>query len=264
MKFDQVVKVVKNVPYTRPRSGRILYNFVCGSGAQDILELGFAHGVSTCYIAAALDERGAGSVTTIDFETAKDNVPNIFTLLEQTNLSQYVSPVLTDTSYIWELMELIERQTEDGICHPKFDFCFIDGAHTWEVDGFAFFLVEKLLRPGGWLLFDDVYWTFGEDAKRYADVVELIPVGQRLVSQVERVFSLLVCQHPNFENASIQDRWGWVQKKRDVTDGLPSRNVVKEVYTQQSILHDLISMFNKLRFRGKIDRARRRNLRSLR
>jgi predicted O-methyltransferase YrrM len=265
VKFDQVAETVKGIPYTRPRPGKILYDFVCESGVQDVLELGFAHGVSTCYIAAALDERGAGSVITIDLEAARDSVPNILTLLERTGLGQYVTPVFTDSSYIWELMQLIEERTEDGVCRPRFDFCFIDGAHTWEVDGFAFFLVDKLLRPGGWVLFDDVYWTFAEDVKdQSVDVVQMVPVGQRVVSQVERVFSLLVCQHAGFENISIRDKWGWAQKKAEVTDGRPSHNVVKAVYAQQSVVNDLVSAFNKLRYRRKIERAKRRSARSLR
>ena len=41
----------------------------------------------------------------------------------------------------------------------KYDFCFIDGAHTWDTDGFAFCLVDRMLRPGGWIIFDDLNWT---------------------------------------------------------------------------------------------------------
>ena len=42
---------------------------------------------------------------------------------------------------------------------PEFDFVFLDAGHTWDVTGFAFFLVDRLLRPGGWLLFDDLNWS---------------------------------------------------------------------------------------------------------
>ena len=40
----------------------------------------------------------------------------------------------------------------DGAIEPIYDFCFLDGAHSWEVDGFALLLVERddryeLTRP---------------------------------------------------------------------------------------------------------------------
>lgn len=43
-----------------PEQGQIVYDFVKNSDIENILELGFAHGTSTCYMAAALDEKKAG------------------------------------------------------------------------------------------------------------------------------------------------------------------------------------------------------------
>lgn len=42
---------------------------------------------------------------------------------------------------------------------PLWDYIFIDGAHTWDVDGFAFLLCDMLLAPGGHIDFDDYHWT---------------------------------------------------------------------------------------------------------
>jgi len=257
MKFDEIADILRDIPYTRPKQGKILYDFVCEIGSKDILELGCAHGVSTCYLAAALDECGTGSVLTMDFRAAREFVPNIFTLLEQTNLSQYVTPILSESSYTWELMKLIEQQTEDGVCHPRFDFCFIDGGHLWEGDGFAFFLVEKLLMPGGWILFDDVYWTYADDISD-SDLIETVPEEQRDVPQIERIFSLLVCQHPSFENRVIQGKWGWAQK-READVEAQKHNVVQEIYRRQGLVYDLVAMLNKLRYRNILRRARKRN-----
>ena len=53
-------------------------------------------------------------------------------------------------------MKFIEEN--DG---PIFDFCYIDGTHDWYNDGFAFLLVDKLLKPGGMIIFDDYNWSFG-------------------------------------------------------------------------------------------------------
>jgi len=261
MDFEVVAELLKDIPYTRPRHGKILFDFVSGSESKDILELGFAHGVSTCYLAAALDEMGQGSIVTIDFESSRYNDPNIFTLLERTGLMSYVTPVLSESSYNWELMKLIEEQTYQGKCRPRFDFCFIDGGHLWEVDGLAFFLVDKLLKPGGWILFDDVYWTYQDDIG-HTELAKTIPEEQRHVAQIERVFSLLVCQHPGFENATIREKWGWAQKCIGRGREGPS-NVVQEVYAKQGVLFDLMAIFNKIRSLRVIKRAKERNRSSL-
>ena len=46
--------------------GSILYKMILEKDIEDILELGRAHGIGSCYMAAALHEKGKGSVLTID------------------------------------------------------------------------------------------------------------------------------------------------------------------------------------------------------
>ena len=234
--------------------GKIIYEFVRSSGFQNILELGFAHNTSTCYMAAALEENGLGLIKTIDRQDAKNRKTDIYTLLEQTRLNNYVSPTFADTSYNWELMKRIEDQTTQGVCKPIFDFCFIDGAHSWEVDKLAFFLAKKLLKPGGWILFDDLNWTYSSSASLLnKDWLKALPEDQKTTPQVKKVFSLLVCQHPNFENFRIVNGWGWAQKKplKDETPRI-SNNLVDKVYLQQGIKKDLISILHKVRKSVKI------------
>ena len=43
---------------------------------------------------------------------------------------------------------------------------YLDGAKNWTIDGLAVILIEKLLRPGRWLLMDDLDWTYGQDPGR--------------------------------------------------------------------------------------------------
>jgi predicted O-methyltransferase YrrM len=198
---------------TSPGEGEKLNRFVLESHVEDILELGFAHGTSTCYMAAALDERGEGRITTIDRESARERDPNLLTVLERTGLAPYVEPVFAATSYNWELMKLIQRQTSGTTTVPCFDFCFLDGAHSWETDGLAFFLVDKLLRPGGWVLFDDVHWTYGSSpALRDSEAIRSMPDEERWTPQMLKVVSLLAMQHPAYTTITIQGNWAWVGK----------------------------------------------------
>lgn len=56
-------------------------------------------------------------------------------------------------SYNWSLLQVLESATE-----PIFDYVYLDGLHMWETDALTFFLVNKLLRPEGYIDFDDYGW----------------------------------------------------------------------------------------------------------
>jgi len=57
-------------------------------------------------------------------------------------------------SYNWSLLRLIQVQAGK----PLFDYCFLDGAHTFAIDALTFFLSDRLLNVGGYLDFDDFNW----------------------------------------------------------------------------------------------------------
>lgn len=215
MDFDQIDKHLKGLPFIPSDRARTLYRFIVENECQDILELGFAHGKSTCYLAAAVHKLGSGSVMTMDKEAARERSPNLETLLGQTGLGDWVQPVYAARSFTWELMKVIEAATVNGRCQPRFDFCFLDAGHTWDITGFAFFLVEKLLRPGGWLLFDDLQWTMASSPTE-AVRKRAVQVGEEeaTTAQVGKVFSLLVETHPGFDRFRIdRGNWGWARKR---------------------------------------------------
>lgn len=200
-------------PEHDPFFGRALAQFVQRTGAREVLELGTAHGGSACWLATGLRLGTGGTLTTID----RDSAPSIKQLLNSTGVTEFTRVVRTPRSYTWELMRLIQANTSGGKCNPQFDFCFIDGAHTWDADGFAFFLVEKLLRPGGWLVFDDLEWTYGDYPEADlspADAVlsRLMAPEERSTPQVGSVFELLVRQHPGFDVFRRFPVHGWARK----------------------------------------------------
>ncbi|MEA2454573.1 MAG: hypothetical protein QOI45_835 [Thermoleophilaceae bacterium] len=202
---------------TGPFRGRELYDFIRSEGPSECLELGFAHGVSTVYLAAALEANGAGHLTSVDLMVAREREPSAEQLLERAELGPRVTLVFEPTSYNWYLHRRIREQTREvGVCDPCLDFCFFDGAHRWVDDGLAFFLVDKLLKPGGWLLFDDLAWTI--DA---LDVDE----SERAFAQVGEVFDLLVKAHPSYDHLETDGEWGWARKA--TTPAARTRTVVE-------------------------------------
>src|SRR2546429_2540349 len=146
-------------PLTSPAVGRLLYELALAPYAEELLELGTGYGTSTAYIAAALEEKGAGHLTTIDRPDALARNPNVHQVLRHLGLERWVTAIQA-VSYNRVLMRMLEEATLDEATEPCLDFCFIDGGHTWESDGFAFLLVDRLLRSGRWIALDDVEWSF--------------------------------------------------------------------------------------------------------
>ncbi|MEV6927397.1 class I SAM-dependent methyltransferase [Dactylosporangium sp. NPDC051485] len=210
MHLDKVLASVAGIPHMSTERGKEIYEFVRQERPKSVLELGFAHGVSACYIGAALKDNGSGQLTTIDVHAARDREPCIEELLQTTDLLDWVRPIYTPTSYTWDLMQMLEQQRQG---EWTFDFAFIDGAHSWFVDGLAFFLVDKLLKPGGWMLFDDLDWTYATSPTLgQTDFVRSMPEDERNTPQIGKVFELLVAQHPGYDEFRNDGAWGWARK----------------------------------------------------
>jgi predicted O-methyltransferase YrrM len=163
VEFDRVADLIDGIPHMSRHEGRRLYDHLRNTGAREVLELGTAHGVSSAYMAAAVGEVG-GRVTTIDHVvTTRLRNPDPADVIASTGLGSAIERVLIeDSSYTWWLKDRVAEQSDDaGNCDPMYDFIYIDGAHNWTIDGFATLLAEKLLRPSGWLLLDDLQWTYG-------------------------------------------------------------------------------------------------------
>jgi predicted O-methyltransferase YrrM len=217
MKFEVIKDRLQGIPFMTPDEGKKIYDFVIKNNLTRCLELGFAYGVSSCYVAAALDEIGSGHLTSVDIEKAKAwQKPSIEETLERVGLEKYVTPVREKTSYTWFLKNEIERLTVDNRCVPSYDFCYIDGCKNWTVDGLAFFLVDKLLNPGGWILFDDYLWTYAATGRDQTDgiVHADLSENEQKNPHIEAVFRLLVQQHPEYSDFKIEGNWAWAHKKK--------------------------------------------------
>ena len=223
MKFDTIQSLLEGIgPETSiPAShGKSLYDFILAKKPAECLEIGFAHGVSSCYLAAALDEVGSGHLTSVDIVRAmKWQKPSIEELLSKTKLSSYVSVVRENTSYTWFLKKMIEENSSSDGCKPIYDFCFIDGPHNWTIDGFGFYLVDKLLKQDSWILFDDLKWTYAskyEGGQTHSGGLSLLEMGKDEIytPHVDLIFRLLVMTHPDYSEFMIEnDWWGWAHKK---------------------------------------------------
>jgi predicted O-methyltransferase YrrM len=220
--FDEVARAIAGIPFMSPAQGRLIYDHIRASGARDVLELGTAHGVGAAYMAAA-----GARVTTVDFAGAAYD-PSPEETARRAGVADRVTIVREYSSYTWWLKTQIEaRSDEHGNVEPAYDFVYLDGSKHWTIEGHAVILVEKLLRPGGWLLMDDLEWTHAQDPGREATdgiVHRELSEPERTQPHLRAVFDLIVAQHPSFTELRRQDEWwGWARK----APGEPRRYTVE-------------------------------------
>jgi len=252
MQFEEVADRVAGIPFTPVEFGRRMYDHVTETKPEQVLELGTAHGVSSAYIGAALEANGRGHLTTVDHGGATYWDPPAEEVLARAGVAHRVTIVREHSSYNWFLKEQIERHSdESGNCSPIYDFVFLDGSHNFDIDGLAVVLIDKLLKPEGWLLLDDLDWTYEHNpsvapalwpdgnARPFGPLSE----EQRTAPQVRAVFDLILKQHPSFTQFVREDEWyGWARKQ----PGEPRRYDIK---TSRSLAAMLTAPLRRRRHR---------------
>lgn len=240
--FSKVVQILGETGHMTPEKGRKVFDFIVDHKLGNILELGFAYGGSTCYLGGAVmtlknqdqnDHKTNYGVTSIDLEGSANLKPCAEELIGKLKYDRLVTLIRERTSYTWQLMKMLDQPSP-----PQFDFCFIDGAHSWAVDGFAFLLVDKLLKPGGWLLFDDLNWTYSTSfGLKNSKMVATMSEEERITPQIKKVYELLVKPHPNYGNFIVDGEWVFAHKLSSMETKQINPIKVETVYYQSPLSH---------------------------
>jgi hypothetical protein len=167
-------------------------------------EFGVYQAKTACAVAPILAARG-GSLDVFDFEArATEAVKAIRSTCPDVFVAGHANTMRTMDSYCWSLMKLLggaEMAAEKVACEGRgarreWDYVFIDGPHSWAVDGFAFLLCDRLLRSGGLVELDDVFWTFKAsptlNPKVFPETADLYTEEQMQIPQVKKIIDLLV------------------------------------------------------------------------
>ena len=213
-RFEEVERQFGQLDYMRQPEAELIRDFILDKDARDVLEIGFFHGKSSAYIAAVLEDADRGHLVTVDRAAARKRQPNIHEVLSSLGLEHRVTPVYAERSYTWELAKMIRAAPR-----PQFDLCYFDGGHTWDATGFGFLLVDILLRPGGWIIFDDLPWTI----ERALKSVEKAPKhwlacseDEQTTPAVQLVFDVLVPHLGYTDCKTVNDgQWGIARKPAD-------------------------------------------------
>jgi len=222
MKFQDAERVVADLPAPHiPASrGRVLYEHIRKQRPENLLELGTARGGSAVFIAAALEANGKGHLTSVDSSRWKWRKPTPEEFLDGSGVGNRVTLDKRFSTYTWFLKTELEACLDEaGVVRPKYDFIFLDGAKNWSTDGLAVVIAERLLRPGGWLLLDDLGWSYEQDvdsAWHYEIEIGKLSTEERVQPHLRAAFDLLVRTNPAFDYFLIQDGWwGWARKSAD-------------------------------------------------
>jgi predicted O-methyltransferase YrrM len=170
--------------------------FFAASGCTAYAELGIYEGDTALAIAKVLD--GDGELHLFDFDDRVKAVAERLRAAGYENVFTHPNTRRLLDSYNWSLMQLLEEHRG-----PVFDYVFVDGAHTWAHDALAFLLVDRLLRPGGYVDFDDYTWTLRSspsmNPSAFPEVERLYTDDQIDTAQVALVVDLLVRLDPAYE-----------------------------------------------------------------
>lgn len=170
--------------------------FLRSTSSRIIAEVGVYEGHTSKKIAEFL--AGEGELHLFDFS---DRVNAVVSELEQADYRNIVghgnSRKLLD-SYNWSLMRLLQVHDE-----PIFDYAFLDGGHVWALDALAFCLLDRLVKPGGYIDFDDYGWSLAIspalNPAAFPMTAELFTDEQITAQQVALVVDLLVRRDPRYE-----------------------------------------------------------------
>lgn len=166
-------------------------SLLAGVQKQVYAELGVKHGDTLLAVAEAMP---AGWLHAFDFadtlETVRKRVEDIPELYNKHTWVWHPNSRQTMDSYCWTLGRMIAERV-----NPGFTYVFLDGAHTYETDALAFFLLDRLIRPGAFIEFDDYNWSV-----QRSDAYRANPVGynagwtaeQRAVPAVAMIVDTLV------------------------------------------------------------------------
>lgn len=169
------------------RPNRTTVEMIAKTGARNVAELGVYQGHTTLEIARLLP--ADGSLDLFDFA---DNVKRVAQAVKKVRpgivVRTHGNSQKWRDSYCWSLRALLRAHPE-----PIWDYVYIDGAHTWDVDGFAFLLCDKLLRVGGYVDFDDYYWTLERGTPGQLSFTQRCYTAEQMKSkQVAEIVDVLV------------------------------------------------------------------------
>lgn len=144
-----------------------------------------------------------------DFKTVTSKLKDKLSKATSARIVEFGNSSRMHDSYNWSLANLWKGLEDKEL----FDVVYLDGAHTFVHDGLACCILKSMLKKGGVLLFDDLYWTIWTSPSVNPTVnpkmKKLYTEEQMKTRQVQLVVDMFMKTDKNFEVAqefSSQER----------------------------------------------------------
>jgi predicted O-methyltransferase YrrM len=200
MQAEQVTAHCEHVPGISAYLGERLWRLVRDGEVSRALDIGTGHGKAALYLAAGLRAKGRGKVVSVDAAGAQSLQPNLAQLGNELGLTSQLDWRTSSRGYPWTLARMLLGG------EAPFDFVHFDGAHVVDIDAGAWAMVERLLRPGGAILYNHLRWQPPADGAS-------LPSDYRATMHPRLVWQHLVLSHPNIVQAVGDGRVGVAWKK---------------------------------------------------
>jgi len=139
---------------------KMLMKMVVDVKAKNTLETGVADGASAVAFCGALRKHSEGSVRHYGVD------PNQYSFYGGSAIAALQKDKLDD---VFELLEGPSHLMLPGLIEKNLviDCAFIDGWHTFDYTLIDFFLIDKMLKPGGLIAFHDMYGRAKQKVLKY-------------------------------------------------------------------------------------------------
>lgn len=145
-------------------SGWLLHGMVRAQKPEVCVEIGSAHGYSTCLIALALEQNLAGHLWAVD-----PHLPNDWSDSDAADTYRSLRGNLAAIGQAARRVHIVRKRTAEALpdLPPKVDFAFIDGDHSYEGAKFDWQALQPRMTPFGVVVFHDTLWDRFADDPHY-------------------------------------------------------------------------------------------------
>jgi predicted O-methyltransferase YrrM len=174
-----------------------------------IAEVGVGVGATTWEFCQRL--KNIGEIHLFDYLDRLDTLRPEITELGLNNVLFHANGRKTFDSYCWTRANILRERRRSG-SDGMFDLVYLDGGHVFHHDAPAAIVLKELMKPGGYLLFDDFLWTLAISPTANPAVNKFTANNyseeQISVSHVALVCELFFDQDDNFAKVDLGYRDG--------------------------------------------------------